>query len=123
MCLQEDAQRDLDAATALEESNGAVEVDVVPKRELGSRGRRVSGDLEALTPPRFDLLELGRVLDLCRCHRLSTPYSYERPEWMLPSRDARNRRRVTLLAAIVTMRRESDARATGAVPDLTRALR
>jgi hypothetical protein len=64
--LEQDLQRQISGATPLDETNGDVEIHVLPQRELGRRLRGIARHLELLGPPGLDQLG-GLVPDLHLC--------------------------------------------------------
>src|SRR4029079_5212371 len=73
--LQEDLEREIDAAAALDQRDGVVEVDLGRGGEDGGGLRVVAGALERVEPPELDALDLeadlGGIEDRHRC--LSSP--------------------------------------------------
>jgi hypothetical protein len=59
--LQEDLQRELDGAAAVEEAHGVVQIDVVARREDDRSLGVVPGPLERLVTPLLDSVALGNV--------------------------------------------------------------
>ena len=73
--LEQDLQSQVCRATALEQLDRSVEIDVVPHRKSTCRSRLVPGTLELFRTPPLDALDLRLVDqgDVCYCH--AVPFS------------------------------------------------
>jgi hypothetical protein len=69
--LEQDLKRDFLRATALEQRDRRVQVDIVSLGEFPRGCNAVAGALELLLAPRFDAVELGPLLGFRRSHHLS----------------------------------------------------
>src|SRR5919204_3269858 len=72
--LQQDLEREIGRAAALDQPDRRVEVDVMTDRELGRLVGQIARPLELLQPPSLYQLGLLENRDLCRsAHSLSSP--------------------------------------------------